>query len=271
MFYSPGQKPRAKPRNIVGSVLNSMLAVMPANTFKANITGGQAAPTDVTRAALRFSIFYPAQVTVITATGAGTYTTPTVNGELPLYIRVRMVGAGGGAGGNGTGGGNGTAGGNTTFNAGAFTANGGANGVNNPTDGAFPAGGTASGGSINLTGQDGGSALNGAAASSFGPEGGASFFAGAGQLLIHSSTAADAANAAKANTGSGGGCGGTSAAVVQANAGAAGGYCEGIITSPAASYSYSNGAKGTGGSAGTSGSAGGNGGDGIIIIEAYWQ
>lgn len=271
MFFSPGQKPRARPRNIVGSIVNSMLALMPANTFKANITGVSAPPTDVTRALLRASILYPAQVQVITATGAGTYTTPTVNGELPLYLIVRMVGGGGGAGGNGTGGGNASAGAASTFNAGAFSAGGGGGGTNNPGDGVPTAGGTSSGGYLNHTGQDGGSALTGTVSSAFGPPGGQSFFAGAGQLLLHTVTNAVAANAAKANTGSGGAAGGTSATVLQAQGGAAGGYLEGLITAPASSYSYVVGAKGTGGTAGTSGSAGGNGADGMIVVEAYWQ
>lgn len=271
MFYFPGQKPRFRPRNLAASVINSMLAAMPANTFKGNITGVSAAPTDIPRASLRASIFYPSQTTIISSTATTTYTTPTVNGELPLYLRVRMVGGGGGAGGSGTGGSNGTAGGNTTF--GSFTANGGANGVNNPGDGVFTVGGGASGGYLNMTGQDGGGAIGGVTASSFGPPGGASFFSGAGSLLVHDSTIAGGGNAAKVNSGSGGGCGGTGSSVTQANAGAAGGYLEGLLSSSPLSTSFSCqiGAKGTGGSAGTSGGAGQNGGDGLIIVEAYWQ
>jgi hypothetical protein len=269
MFFSPGARPRAKARNIIGSVLNRMLAATSANTMKANITGGSAAPTDATRASSRSNILYAPQITVITASGAGTYTTPTVNGELPIYLRIRMAGAGGGAGGSGTGGTNGNAGGNTTF-GGVFTANGGNPGVNSPTDGVFPTGGAASGGSINQSGQDGGSFFN-TGSSFFAAPGGNSFFSGAGQFMIHTNTNAAAANSAKANTGSGGAAGGTSAVVVYASGGASGAYCEGIITSPVSSYSYTNGAKGTGGNAGTSGTAGGNGADGIIIIEAYWQ
>lgn len=253
-----------------GKIINSLLAAMGANTIKANITSGLAAAANPTRASVRSNILYPPQFTVVTATGAGTYTTPTVNGELPISLTVRLVGAGGGGAGGGTGGGNGGSGGNTTF--GTLTGNGGAGGTNNPSDGVFPAAGTASGGDINLTGQDGGSVNNTPGANSItGPAGGQSYFMGAGVLNFHTATNAAAANAAKANTGSGGSAGMTAGVVPFANGGAAGGYCKDTITPVAASYNYSVGAKGTGGSAGSGGSLGGNGADGIIIIEARWQ
>lgn len=240
---------------------------MGANTLKANVGSTPAVPSNTARASARSNILYPPQITVVTATGAGTYTTPTVNGELPLWLRIRMVGAGGGGGAGGTGGTNGGLGGATTFST--FTANGGAGGVNTPTDYVFPAGGTASGGALNMTGQDGGGGTQ--FNQFFGPQGGNSFFFGAGQFDIHINTNAAAANPAKANTGSGGGAGMVAAAVPPGNGGAAGAYLESTISSPAASYAYSVGAKGAGGTAGTNGSAGGNGADGIIIIEAYWQ
>lgn len=51
--------------------------------------------------------------------------------------------------------------------------------------------------------------------------------------------------------------------------GGAGGYVEKLITSPAATYTYTVGAVANGGAAGTY--AGGNGAAGIIIIDEFYD
>jgi hypothetical protein len=50
--------------------------------------------------------------------------------------------------------------------------------------------------------------------------------------------------------------------------GGAGGYVEKLITSPAATYTYTVGTGGAGGAAGTL--AGGNGAAGIIIVDEFY-
>jgi hypothetical protein len=75
---------------------------------------------------------------------------------------------------------------------------------------------------------------------------------------------------APANTGAGAAGASCSATSPAGGGGAAGGYVEKLITSPAASYSYSIGAGGTSGAAGTSGQTGGVGGSGIIIVDEFY-
>lgn len=192
------------------------------------------------------------QVTVYT-TGSGTYTTPAG----ALYLKVEIGGGGGGGGGaeGTTGRVAGGAGGNTTF--GLLTANGGAGGL--ITSGT-PSAATATNGDINLDGQ-----MNGAPSvannSSFGAwkrtrnlgpmiagYGGANGF----QMFDNGG-------------GSQGFVGGP---------GGSGAYAEKIISSPAASYSYSVGAAGTAGTNGTGGTstiAPDAGRAGMIRITAYFQ
>lgn len=198
-------------------------------------------------------------VTVLTTGTGATYTTPAN----VLWIRVRMVGGGGGSAGTGTAfnGGNGVAGGNTTFST--LTANGGAGGK---SDGTYAAGGTASGGDTNLTGGGGGGRNT---ISAPGAAGGVSFFGGNG---AQGEPNGGAAQAAAANSGSGGGgAGSNGAAGVGGGSGAAGGYCEKTISPVSATYTYTVGAAGTAGTVGTSGSAGAAGGAGLIIVEEYYR
>lgn len=202
--------------------------------------------------------------------GSGTYNTPVG----VQWIRVRMVGGGGGGGSTGSvGTGVGGTGGNTTFGTSLLVANGGQGGSPGTAGGGGDggSGGTASLGSgpvgIALTGGSGtgGSHLN---INAGGGGGAASPFGGAGG---GSAAGASAGRNAVPNTGSGGG--GPHGLVGNFSAGAgggAGGYVEAIITSPAASYSYSVGAAGAGASAGTGGDAGGSGGSGYIIVEEYY-
>jgi len=193
-------------------------------------------------------------------TGSGTYTTPAS----VIYIRVRMVGGGGGGGGGGTIATLGGSAGNSTFGTSFLVANGATGST----------GGSASLGSALGVALSGG---NGFGITDYQPGGGhttggigaASPFGGAGAGVNIS-----AGTAAIANSGSGGGGGGANASANTGQGGAgggAGGYVDAIITSPAASYSYTIGAGGTGGTAGTSGSAGGAGGSGYIIVEEFYQ
>ena len=66
----------------------------------------------------------------------------------------------------------------------------------------------------------------------------------------------------------GGGSGASGAAGAgSSGGGGAGGYCEKLINSPSATYSY---AVGGAGAAGSGGTAGGAGGSGVIIITEYY-
>jgi len=53
--------------------------------------------------------------------------------------------------------------------------------------------------------------------------------------------------------------------------GGAGGYIDGLIFSPGATYTYFVGSGGGGGAAGTSGAIGGGGANGLILIDAFSQ
>lgn len=192
-------------------------------------------------------------------TSGTTYTTPAG----ARFLRVRMVGGGGGGAGGGTSAGPGGAGGNTTFGTALFTANGGAGGQGAGTSNGG-AGGSASGGSLNLSGSSGGNAQ--AVANGNGGQGAASPFGGSG----NQGTAAGAAGGA-IGKGSGGGGGGNVSGATGGGAGGAGGYLEGEINSPLATYSYAVGGGGAGGTAGTNGNAGAAGAGGIIIVDEFYR
>lgn len=202
---------------------------------------------------------YPTRQTF--TTGSGTYTTPSG----ALYIRIRMVGAGGGGGGVGTSGQSaGGDGGDTTFST--YIAGGGGKGGPGGAASAG-AGGTASGSpDIGLTGGVGGLGEN-ATATTPGGSGGVGAFGGAGQGGGPGGTAG---SAGKTNTGGGGGGGGGSGTVAPGSGGGAGAYVEHLITGPSATYSYAVGAAGSAGGAGTSGFAGGAGGSGLIIVDEFY-
>lgn len=230
--------------------------------------GGTAAPV--------WTSFVAPTVQTITATGAGTYTLPS-SPRTPLYIRVRLVGAGGGGGGSGSAAGSsGGTGGTTFFRVGAspdLLVGVGGNG-GGLTGGAGGSGGTASLGSgpVGIALQGGGGAgggIGGGVNVLGGSTGGSSAFGGGAA----GSGFGGAGSAAPANTGGGAGGGGSNgtATVATGGGGGAGGFVDAIITSPASSYSYSVGVGGTAGSAGTSGLGGGVGGSGLIIVEEYYQ
>lgn len=208
--------------------------------------------------------------------GSGTYTVPT-SPRTPLYLRVRMVGAGGGgAGGGQANAGSGTTGSATTFGSSYLTASGG---TGSPwslgsSSGAIGGIGTLAAGvrGFAITGASGNSAGYSAntATQLHGVAGGNSFFGGAGGGGKQSSVGMDGI----ACTGGGGGGGGGGSAGGNnspGGGGGAGGYVEAIVPSPSATYSYAIGTGGTAGGAGTNGYAGGAGGTGCLIIDEFYQ
>ena len=191
--------------------------------------------------------------------GSGTYTTPA-NCKA---IWARLVGGGGGGASNGASGQNqGSGGGSTTF--GSLTATGGG--------GSFftAAGGTASGGDINSAGGATGvpGNVSPGVTQGYGGPGGNSMLGGGG---IGGTNGGAAGSAPAGGFGGGGGGAGTSASYIAMAGGGGGGYCEKLINSPAATYSYAVGAGGAGGTGGgTGGGIGGAGFAGVIIVTEYY-
>lgn len=201
--------------------------------------------------------------------GSGTYNTPVG----ATYLRVRMIGAGGGGAGSGTTGQ--TAGGAasvSTFGTSLLTANGGAGGalqsggvLNSAAGGtasiSAPATGSPFTGSYGGAGQYVGSST----AYPAGGMGGVGAFGGGGGTSNAGNGAAGAAN------GSGGGGGGASTTgTYTGSGGAAGGFVDAMIAAPAASYGYVCAAGGTAGAAGTSGATGSVGAPCLIEVTEYY-
>lgn len=209
------------------------------------------------------------------AVANGTYTTPS--SPAPLYIRVIAVGGGGGGGGSNSSGSVGGTGANTTFGSSLITSGGGIGGNGGNTNGNGGLGGTATiaGPAVTvkaITGGGGGTGLNSASYTSgyavylLGGLGGSSAFGGAG-----ASTSTAGGNNAVANSGSGGAGGGLATpGVCAGGGGGSSAFCEAIIVSPSATYTYVIGAGGIAGS-GAGGNLGGIGGSGQIIVEEYYQ
>lgn len=212
------------------------------------------------------SVFAPS---ITNLSGSGLYVTPAGT----LYLKVRMVGQGGGGSGSGiASGGNGMAGAATTF--GLHTANGGSGGFwngNGGSGGSYTIGAGAVG-----TGIMGSSGSAGAAAAASGYRmpgaagGGSGIFGGGGSASDYIGAGANG------NPDSGGaGQGGGNFAVtncISGSGGGGGGALEIIIANPAPTYSYTTGT--TGGAAGTLGSSGANGGAGAaghIEVTAFYQ
>ncbi len=196
-------------------------------------------------------------------TGSGTYTTPAG----ATFLKVKMVGGGGGSEGSGTSL-TGTAGGNgvdTTFGTATASHGGGGGAV---TLGIGGTGGNASGsstlafdGARGADGQTEGTNVQGG----FGGASGGGLGAG--------TPPGSGTGAGLVGTAYGSGASGSGAApggVITGAGGGGAGYNEWWIGNPASSYSYSVGAGGAGGSAGASGADGGAGSDGIIIVEEYY-
>lgn len=262
-----------------GSVANSNLATMAANTVKANATAGVASPTDVALAlnqligrgasgniapiAIGTGLSFSGTTLNATAggvtmaiqvfTSSGTYT-PTVGMDYCLSFL-----AGGGGGGRGST--NGSNGGNSSFGS-LQTANGGSGGQNS----AGGLGGSASGGAVNISGQNGTSATAGYVSASSGGSplqamrnpgfGGSSIFGPGG-----------APNGA-ASSGTGYGAGGSTHVIDGMNGdrgGGAGGWSLALFSAATIGASQSV----TIGAAGSAGSGAGAGTSGICIIIEF--
>lgn len=197
-----------------------------------------------------------------------TYTTPAG----VTYIRVRMIGGGGG--GSGTGGGSPGTGGTgvaTTFGSSLLVANGGTGGQYRGGS----AGGTASLGTGPI-----GTAVTGGEGSAWsdpaggtqplgGATGAATPFGGGGVGGAYNA----AGRAPAANTGAGGGGGGSNNVSTSSSGtgGGGGGFIDAVITNPGSTYTYTVGAGGSAGTAGTSGNTGGAGAAGYIEVTEYYQ
>lgn len=216
---------------------------------------------DYVRAAART----PTRQVLLSGTSA-TYTTAI--GATRLHIRMAGGGAGSGGSAPGTSGGNA---GDSSFNA--ITAKGATGGtVGTGSANAFVAGGAGGTGgagsaSVRIPGQNGGAGqpYNANYNMGAGGAGGNSPFGGAG------ASPAGSANGQAAATNSGSGASGASINSGSASGGGGGGageYVEIVITSPAATYTYS---VGTAGAAGTGTiQAGAAGAAGIIIVDEFY-
>ena len=208
-------------------------------------------------------------LTVITATGSGTYFIPTIT---PLYIRVRMVGGGGGGASGGASNVVGGDGADTTFGSlltashgskgqpSNIGASGGACTINLPAKGIGIVGASSSGGIATQTTSTLAPIGTSGASSALGGSGGGG------------AIGAFAGISASISSGSGGGGGGgpTSASGNGGSGGGAGCFIDAIISSPSSSYSYSVGSGGAAGSGGTGGN-GGAGGSGMIEVTEYYM
>jgi len=217
-----------------------------------------------------FSYKRTAPAITVYQSGSGTYSVPAGC----LYLRIKMIGGGGGGAGLSN---PGTAGNDTTFHAASglsITCSGGSAGSTN--DGGAGGGVTTTGSGTNgifqgvgLTGGQGASVGSGVGTTGIfiaGGNGAASPFGGEGGGGAPSANGGNAS----ANTGSGGGGygGNTSTNSNGGGGGGAGGFLEGIILSPTSSYSYSVGASAAGG---TGTVTGGAGSAGIIVVEAVFN
>ncbi len=221
--------------------------------------------------------------TLLTATGNGA---PAVSGTLtksggtgdstitfyafraPLYLHVRAMGGGGGGGGATAN--NGSDGNDTTFGA-AITAGKGGHGLSGNNGGGLGGTATVTGSAtvvalVTANGGQGDCGLSGTGLGGYGGMGAPGPFGGA--AAGNGSTNIGSLGNGATNSGSGG-SGGAVASTASGGGGGAGAYCEAILLSPSATYSWVVGAGGAGGAAG--GNAGGNGGSGIIIVMAHFQ
>lgn len=196
----------------------------------------------------------------------------------PLYVKVEMIGAGGGGAGGGTltnatAATNGTA---STFGTSLLSAGGGAGAL---WEAAGGAGGTASLGSgptgLATPGAQGGGYWADIISTSFGSSAGASSALGGGGGAAGAQYVGG--NGALGGGGGGGGSNGVTNAIA-GGGGGAGGYVQAYISGStlsglSGSASFSVGAGGTGGVANVNGTgwAGGNGGNGVIIVTEYYQ
>lgn len=196
---------------------------------------------------------------VFTSGTSATYTTPA--GATRINIRIAGGASSGSVGGNAQTSGNaGTA---TTF--GALTANGG--GATSTAGQLQPAAATASGGDINISGGLGEAVIN-VGAARVGAVGAAGPWGGQGG----GGAGGSAAYSGAPNSGAGGGGGSSNnAASAAGQGGNAGAYCEKLIISPAATYTYTVGPGGASVTGNANGSASGAGAAGIIIVDEFYN
>lgn len=207
-------------------------------------------------------------------TGSSTYTAPPG----VKYIRVRMVGQGGGGAGSGTANGTAaTAGTDSVFTCGTqiLTATGGAAGARDALGalGGVPTLGTGPFGTAIAGGQGGGGNRQGTAPTSTigGGQGGASAFGSGGSGGVQGGSGAGVAGVS-AGSGGGGGSSSTTTSLHAGAGGGAGGFIDAYITSGFSSCTYAVGtAAGAAGGAGASGFAGGAGAAGYIEVTEYYQ
>lgn len=247
-------------------------------SVNANNSNATATPLPVSAAALAGMLSgsngCPPQATSFVGTSSdtsGTYTTPTCNGVTATVLIVQLVGGGGGGGGGGATAGNGGTGDASTFGTSLYNVAAGTGGGGNSggpgTGGAVTT--CSTGAVVSAAGANGNYGTDNISGTTYG-NGGAgapSWFGGAG------GGGASTNGGTIGLTGGGGGGGAVSSAGTTNSDGAgggSGGFCWGIITSPAASYSYTAGKYGSAGTAGTNGSAGGHGGGGTINVVASW-
>lgn len=217
--------------------------------------------------------------TVQEFTSGGTYNAPT-SPRSPLYIKVKIVGAGGGGAGSATqaaaNGGSGGTGGNSTFGSNITAGGGSGSAWGTSVNGG--AGGTPSITTSSTLkrvaavpgGQGGPNVLILVASYAVGGDGGNSYF-GCG---ASGGSSVNSGGVALANTGAGGGGAGSTQGMAASGAGGgAGAYIEAIITNVAAlgPQTVTIGTGGIGGPAGTGGANGGAGGSGMCIVEEYYQ
>lgn len=198
---------------------------------------------------------------------SGTYVTPANC----IFLKVRMVGAGGGGAGSGNPNGvAGNAGTNTTFNS--IAAKGGSGGFTNgaTAPGSGGAGGTAGTGTatLRITGNDGGNGYNiGSITTSVGGSGGGGVFGSGAQ----GSTIAGLSTTNVPGTGGAGAGSNNNTSISGGGGGGGGEYVELFILNPVSTYSYTVGTQGGAGTSGSGGLAGGHGSDGCIIVEEYYN
>lgn len=202
----------------------------------------------------------PTRQVLISGTAA-TYTTPST----ATRINVRAVGgSSGGVGASASS----AATGSTFVGTGVnMSAGGGPGGVQANNN--VPTAAAASGGDINIPGGLAAIANNSAGVNS-GTAGAASVFGGQGGGGSGSGTGSLVGGAAGTNSGSGGGGGGASGAA-PGSGGNAGAYCEKLILAPAATFTYTVGAKSSGTAGNGNTAAGGDGAAGIIIVDEYYN
>lgn len=241
-----------------------------AATMSASYTMTMPAAVPASQAVLQMSTagavtaVVPKAPTIQTFTsGTGTYTTPAN----VIYLKVKMVGPGGGGGAVatnlGAGGSVATTFGTSLLSAG-LGAGGGTGGGVGGTGGAASITAPAIG--VAFTGTQGGDGTANSGSTTISPSGygGSSVFGGGAGSVVN-----DNGRNAATNSGSGGSGGAGTNNQNMAAGGGSGGYVEAIVPSPSATYAYVVGAGGAGGAAGTK--AGGNGAAGIIVVTEHYQ